>query len=251
MSSVPWLGWLGCAFLASAISSSSAAQLGDQVSPANTSSLQQSGNTAPDADSSLRLGVGDLIEFSVYNVPELSSKVRVGSNGDVYLPLVDYVHVAGLKPEEAQAVIEKRFTDGGFLKDPHVSIFVDEYQSQGVSVLGEVSKPSVYPALGQQRLFDMISAAGGFSDKAGRSITVTHRSTPDKPETIPLARNFSDNPDSNVAVYKGDTGMSETPVHLKKMLAAKVPDMPMEADDILFVPNSTGKIIAGRTLQAA
>ena len=312
MSFVPRLRRFGYACLVCAISSlsalPSAAQTDDRLSPANVPSVQEPGKTAPDPDSSLRLGVGDLIEFSVYNVPELAAKVRVGSNGDVYLPLVDYVHVAGLKPEEAQAVIEKRFTDGGFLKDPHVSIFVDEYQSQGVSVLGEVSKPGVYPALGQQRLFDMISAAGGFSDKAGRSMTVTHRSAPDKPETIPLARNFSDNPDSNVPVYPGDTiivrkadivyvvgavgkpsgflmdsgsltvlqaialaggtsstaklsdariirkgatGMSETPVHLKKMLAAKIPDMPMEADDILFVPNSTGKIIAGRTLQAA
>jgi polysaccharide export outer membrane protein len=185
---------------------------------------------------------------------------------------------------------------------------VDEYQSQGVSVLGEVGKPGVYPALGQQRLFDMISIAGGFSDKAGRSITVTHRASPDNPDTVPLARNFSDNPHSNVAVFPGDTivvrkadivyvvgavgkpsgflmdsgtltvlqaialaggtsstarlgdariirkgpaGMSQTPVHLQKMLSAKAPDMPMEADDILFVPTSTGKIVAGRTLQAA
>ena len=47
------------------------------------------------SDTSLRLGVGDLLEFSVYNVPELTTKARVGSNGDVYLPLIDYVHLAG------------------------------------------------------------------------------------------------------------------------------------------------------------
>jgi polysaccharide export outer membrane protein len=52
-------------------------------------------------------------------------------------------------------------------------------------------------------------------------------------------------------IRKGPAGMSETPVHLKKMLSAKAPDMPLEADDILFVPTSTGKVIAGRTLQAA
>ena len=60
-------------------------------------------------DSSLHLGIGDLLEFSVYNVPELSTKTRVGSNGDIYLPLIDYVHVAGLTPEEAQTLIEKRY----------------------------------------------------------------------------------------------------------------------------------------------
>src|SRR5947208_4478798 len=46
------------------------------------------------ADSSLRLGIGDLLEVGVYNVSELSTKTRVGNNGDIYLPLIDYVHVA-------------------------------------------------------------------------------------------------------------------------------------------------------------
>lgn len=261
-----------------------------------------------DSDSSLRLGVGDLLEVSVYGVPELSTKTRVSSNGDVYLPLVDYVHVTGLTTEEAQGVIEKRLEDGGFLKSPHVTLFVDEYASQGASVLGEVAKPGVYPVLGQQRLLDLISAAGGFTDKAGRSITVTHRNQPDKPITVPIARNLTDNPDSNIDVFPGDTiivrkadivyvvgdvgrpsgflmdngqmtvlqaialaggttrtaklgsaaiirkgpnGMTQTPVRLKQMLAAKAPDMPLQADDILFVPTSTGKILAGRTLEAA
>lgn len=260
------------------------------------------------SDSSLRLGVGDLLEISVYGVPELSTKTRVSSNGDIYLPLVDYVHVAGLTTEEAQDMIEKRLTDGGFLKSPHVTLFVDEYTSQGASVLGEVVKPGVYPVLGQQRLFDLISAAGGFTEKAGRSITVTHRNQPDKPVTVPIARNLTDNPDSNIDVSPGDTvivrkadivyvvgdvgrpsgflmdngtltvlqaialaggttktaklggaaiirkgpaGMTQTPVHLKQMLSAKTPDMPLQADDILFVPTSTAKVAAGRTIEAA
>jgi polysaccharide export outer membrane protein len=52
-------------------------------------------------------------------------------------------------------------------------------------------------------------------------------------------------------IRKGPLGMSETPVHLQKMLAAKTPDLTMEADDILFVPTSTGKVVAGRAMQAA
>ena len=59
--------------------------------------------------------------------------------------------------------------------------------------------------LGEQRLLDVISAAGGFTDKAGQSITVTHRNQPDKPVTVPLARNATDNPESNIAVSPGDT----------------------------------------------
>jgi len=259
-------------------------------------------------DSTLKLGVGDLIELNVYNVPELTTKTRVGNNGDVYLPLVDYVHIAGLTLEEAQAVIEKRYADGGFLRDPHITIFVDEYASQGASVLGEVTKPGIYPVIGDQKLLDLISAAGGFTDKSGSSVTVTHRNQPDKPVTVPLARNVSDNPESNVPVYPGDTvivrkadivyvvgdvgkpsgflmnsesltvlqavalaggtnrtaklggarilrkgptGMTESDVHLKDMLEAKAPDLPLQPNDILFVPVSGVKVFGGHLAQVA
>jgi polysaccharide biosynthesis/export protein len=155
------------------------------------------------ADPTLHLGSGDLLEVSVYNVPELNTKTRVSGAGDVYLPLVDYVHVAGLTISEAEAVIENRLDKGGFVKNPHAHLFVDEYVSGGVSVLGEVVRPGVYPVLGDQRLFDFISAAGGFTEKAGKSVTVTHRGQ--TPTVVPITRNFEDHPESNIPVAPGDT----------------------------------------------
>jgi len=260
--------------------------------------------TAP----SPRLGVGDLLDVNVYNVPELNTKSRLGTNGDVYLPLIDYVHVAGLTVEEAQALIEKRLSDGGFVKNPHVTLNVDQSASQGISLLGEVARPGVYPVIGEPRLFDLISTAGGFTVSAGQSITVTHRNQSDKPVTVPLSRKLADNPTSNIPVSPGDTilvhkadvvyvvgevgrpsgflmdnenltvlkaialaggttpnaklngvkiirkgtnGMTETPVELKKILQAKAVDIPMKADDILFVPSSARKLVMTRTLDAA
>jgi polysaccharide biosynthesis/export protein len=268
----------------------------------------ETSQTADQTNSSARLGTGDLLEVTVYNVPELTTKSRLGSNGDVYLPLVDYVHLAGLTIEEAQALIEKRLSDGGFVKNPHVTLNVDQSASQGVSLLGEVSKPGVYPVIGEPRLFDVISTAGGFTDRAGQSITVTHRNQSDKPITVPLSRKLADNPTNNIAVSPGDTilvhkadviyvvgdvsrpsgflmdtdnltvlkaialaggttataklngvkilrkgpnGLTETPVELKKILQAKAVDVPMKADDILFVPSSTRKVVVGRTAEAA
>jgi len=278
------------------------------ATPASTSPVSPTAkNDAPTPDTALRLGTGDLLDINFYNVPELNTKTRVGSNGDVYLPLVDYVHVLGLTPEEAAAVIEKRYADGGFLKDPHITLMIDEYESQGVSILGEVMKPGVYPVLGGQRLLDLIAAAGGYSEKAGRSITITHRNSPDKSFTVPLSRNATDG-DNNIDVFPGDTlivrradifyvvgdvgrpsgflmdtenltvlkaialaggtnrtaklngtriirrgpsGMTETPVELKRILQAKAHDIPLQADDILFVPSSAAKVLAGRTLDVA
>ena len=291
----------------------------DQTAPLNnghnSNNAEGKASSAPGIDSSsrrggdmsLQLGVGDLLEMSVYGVPELATKTRISSNGDMYCPLIGYTHVAGLTAEEAQKLIETRLAD--FVKNPHVSLFVTDYASEGASVLGAVARPGVYPVLGQQHLFDLISAAGGLSEKAGRSLTVTHRSDPDKTATIDLSRNLKDNPDTNVPVFPGDTiivrkadivyvvgdvtrpsgllmeaggltvlqavalaggttrtaklsgakilrkgpggGMTETPVELKKILQAKAPDLQMQADDILVVPSSTGKVIAGATLQAA
>lgn len=175
-----------------------------QAAPAAQPQVSATPSDTSSSDS-LRLGTGDLVEVSVYNVPELSTKARVSSAGDIYLPLVDYVRVGGLTADQAQALIQKRLSDGGFVKNPHVSVFVQEYASQGASVLGEVARPGIYPALGQQRLFDVISAAGGFTEKAGQSITVTHRSQPDKPVTVPLARNATDSPEGNIPVFPGDT----------------------------------------------
>ena len=260
-------------------------------------------------DSSIRLGSGDLIEVNVYNVPELTTKTRVNDSGDIDLPLVNTVHVQGLTVNDAEKAIEQRLDHGGFVRNPHVQLFVSEYMSDGTSVLGEVARPGVYPVLGQQTLFNVISAAGGLSDRAGKSITVTHKSEPEKPITVAISRNLEDHSESNIRVYAGDTimvrradvvyvvgdvarpsgflmdnggkltvlqaialaggttstaklngariirkgpeGVTEVPVSLKKLLQAKSGDVPMQADDILFVPASARKIISGRTAEAA
>jgi polysaccharide export outer membrane protein len=164
---------------------------------------QLSGTSHPDP--APRLSPGDIFELNVYNVPDLNTKVRVGTNGEVYLPLIDYVQVGGLTAEEAQALIQKRLSDGGFVRDPHVSLLVDQYSSDVVSVLGEVVKPGVYSVRGQEHLFDLISSAGGLTEKAGRSLSITHRGPSDAPVTVPLSRNLGDHPENNVVIYAGDT----------------------------------------------
>jgi polysaccharide biosynthesis/export protein len=64
-------------------------------------------------------------------------------------------------------------------------------------------KTGVYQVMGQMRLFDLISAAGGLTEKTGRSVTITHRDQSDKPITVPLARNLTDTPASNIEIFPG------------------------------------------------
>ncbi len=168
-------------------------------------SLANADNPATQGSASLRLGAGDLIEVSVYNVPELATKARVGNSGDVYLPLIDYVHVGDLTVEEAQALIQKRLEDGGFVRGAHVSIFLDESASQGVTILGEVIKPGIYPAIGDRKLYDLLSAAGGFSPSAGRKVSIIRQHGTEATITLNLPRNLADDLQDNVEILPGDT----------------------------------------------
>ncbi|MGC2172649.1 MAG: polysaccharide biosynthesis/export family protein [Candidatus Sulfotelmatobacter sp.] len=190
------------------ISQAAAHTIPDSVDAAKSSPNRASTvSVAPvDENSSLlKLGPGDLLEVSVYNVPELTTKVRVGNSGDIYLPLIDYVHVGGLTVEEAQALIQKRLEDGNFVRGAHVTIFVDESASQGVTILGEVLKPGIYPALGNRKLYDMISAAGGFTATAGRKVSIIRKHNQAGPITVNLPRDLADDLKDNLEIFPGDT----------------------------------------------
>jgi polysaccharide export outer membrane protein len=186
--------------------------LGQTTAPAGTTQATgaQDSNSPPPspslpAESNVMLGIGDLIEVSVFGVPDLSTKTRVSGSGDVYLPLIDYVHVAGLTADEAQALIQKRLEDGGFVRAPHVSIFVGESASQSITVMGEVVRPGPYAAIGDRRLFDIISAAGGLTDRAGRNVTIEHRGKPVQRVELQLSLNLAEDTQNNVEILPGDT----------------------------------------------
>ncbi len=176
-----------------------------QPLPAANANAPASDSAATSGDAAfMRLGSGDLIEVNVYNVPELATKARVGNSGDVYLPLIDYVHVGDLTVDEAQTLIEKRLGDGGFVRNPHVTIFVDESASQGVTGLGEVTKAGIYPDLGDHKLYEIISEAGGFTPASSRKISIFRHDRP-QPIRVDLPRNLGDDQSANVDVLPGDT----------------------------------------------
>ncbi len=115
------------------------------------------------------IGAGDLLKISVLGVSDSEQDVRVGSEGNVFLNLVGSVHVAGLTSEQAQATIAGKMSSGGFYNDPQVTVFVKEYATQGVSVLGEVQRPGVYPLLGARTLFDVLSLSRRYDPESRAS----------------------------------------------------------------------------------
>jgi len=191
-----------------AVAAGSAAAQQQQHAPMSISSAVQQagiGGTGFGSGAAGPIGNGDLLEMSVFDTPELSGKLRVSNTGEVILPLVGTVHLAGMKSEEAAALIRQKFIDGNFLKDPQVTVFIAEYATQNVSVLGEVKNPGIYPAFGAHHLLDYLSAAQGLTPLAGTRITITHVAHPDAPEVVKVAAGATPKPENNPAVFAGDT----------------------------------------------
>ena len=261
---------------------------------------QPTGQKEPEqTDSSdLVLGPGDEVDISVYGASDLSGHTRVSSDGNISMPLVGNIRVGGMTSSEAEGAIEAQLRQNNILNDPHVSVFARGYASSGVSVVGEVVKPGSYSTLGPHRLFDVLQAAGGLTEKAANRAVISHRGS-DDPITVELSKDPVEMARHNVEIKPGDTvvvpgapivyvlgevgkpggyvlgsvagvtvlrvvaaaggptrnasvggtkmlrrtsnGLQEIPVPLKNILHAKSPDMPLEPDDIIFVPNSRMK----------
>jgi polysaccharide biosynthesis/export protein len=180
------------------------------AAPAITQDFGQPHQQSPSAPSTFQsggvvpIGPGDLLEVTVFDTPELSGKVRVSNTGDVTFPLVGAMHVSGLKTDEMQSLLAKKLMDGQFVKEPQVSVFMAEYATAGVSVVGEVKKPGIYPTLGNHRLLDYISLAEGLTPMASTQVTITKRGS-GAPVTITMPSLQSPSADQNPEILPGDT----------------------------------------------
>jgi polysaccharide biosynthesis/export protein len=292
------------------LAQSSASQNTSSPPPAVASSdlARPSETTASSRHYEPLIGVGDLLKVTVLSAPDYDQELRVDGDGDVVLALVGPVPVAGVTTEQAQQLIRKRLVDGGYFADPQVSVFEKEYATQGVSVLGEVQRPGIYPLTGPRRLFDVLSLASGTTPRAGQVVSISHRDEPKSLRTVTLSNDPDKNIEADVEILPGDTvvvtkagmvyvvgavktstgiilensggitvlqavataggtlptaalngakiirksatGPVEVPLQLKMILAAKSPDVKLQPEDILFVPNSAGKTAAGMALEA-
>lgn len=113
-------------------------------------------------DQEYRLGGGDLIHVSVFQNPDFSGDRRVSELGVVSVPLIGAVSIGQLTVQEAEQLISKKLSQGGFVVNPQVSIVPLEMRSAQISVIGLVSKPGRYPLDSRNlKVSDAISMAGG------------------------------------------------------------------------------------------
>lgn len=139
-----------------------------------------------------RIGPGDVLDIRVFNKPQFSRDgVRVDGRGMIRMPLIEGEIRAACRSEEDLArELSERYRE--FLRNPQVDVFIKEFQSQPVAVLGAVRAPSRFQLQRRVRLLELLSFVGGPAENAGRSIQVVHTATPDSICALPLTPNLSE-----------------------------------------------------------
>ncbi|WP_417910069.1 SLBB domain-containing protein [Candidatus Electronema sp. PJ] len=136
------------------------------------------------ADDAYQIGAGDVLSITVYGHDDLKTKVRVSENGGIEFPLIGSVQVGGLKPAEAAKKIEHLLADGYIVK-PQAQLYVEEFKSRKVVVLGQVKHPGLVELSGPATLLEVISKAGGLEKDAGAMVSVT-RTVDGKQQTVSI-----------------------------------------------------------------
>jgi polysaccharide biosynthesis/export protein len=148
--------------------------LAQQGSPASQVNADQQAPTMVYNLPSQPVGVDDLLAISVYDSPELSRTVRVGSDGKIRLPMLkEKIPVQGKLAAEIETAIAEELSNESILVDPVVTVSVAEYKSRPVSVIGAVKSPITFQALPGTTLLDALTKAQGLTDDAGAEIIVT------------------------------------------------------------------------------
>jgi len=153
------------------------------------------------------VGSGDVIEISVYDNPDLATVVRIDTDGGIQFPLIGRVDLAGLTVPQVAKKLETLLADG-YLVSPQVAVFIKEYRSKKVVIMGEVDAPGVYELRGPTTLLELISKAGGVKEDAGDKLTINRAATGEEEaqvKQIDLQRllKLADQA-QNVAILDGD-----------------------------------------------
>ncbi len=140
-----------------------------------------------------KVGAEDQLAIIIYGQDNLTRELRVNGKGEITMPMVGVVKVAGMTPQE----IEKRLAelyDARFLVNPQIAVEVKEFRHQRVAVTGAVNKPGSYEIIGPRTLLEVLSLAGGFSNQgsptgggvqAGDVVNVIrHQNAADMAETV-------------------------------------------------------------------
>jgi len=184
--------------------SNSAAAAGAAAAALKTGSTQLT--AVPEDFSKLKIQPGFQIDAQVFDEPDLSGQFRVGPDGNIEMPLIGPVHVAGDTLSEAEQAVQKSFKSAQILKNPQVTLDITQYAPTLVAVLGEVNNPGRLQMLAPHSLLDVLSFAGGETAMAGEKVEVRHEENGEvTTATYRYGRDSNGDSIADVMVHDGDT----------------------------------------------
>ncbi len=177
--------------------------------------------------SQYRLGAGDLIEVSIFGVEDFNYSLRIDSLGQINLPFIGSITAAGLTPTELGHEL-KSTLEGRLIRNPQVSVFVKEYRSQPVFVLGAVKQPGQYQMVYQLNLIDVIAMAGGLEIERAADYALVRR-----------RGSGTDNEGINPSRTNGESAQLEVvEIDLKELLEGEdfSLNIPIQGGDVIHIP---------------
>jgi polysaccharide export outer membrane protein len=234
--------WIGLLLFALAFPTHAQEPPNSSSTSAGTPVAVASSTQVEDVASAYRIGRGDVLDIRVFNKPQLSrDSVRVDENGMIIMPLIGEVQAMCKTEKEMARNITSLYLE--YQKNPQVDVFIKEYQSQAVAVIGAVRSPGRFQLQRPMRLLELLSYVGGPSEKAGRSIQVIHTGSAnaacsDTPSKPTAGTSFSSIAGDNLASYD-----------LRQTLRGDASLNPfVQSGDIITIPEADQIYVVGNVL---
>lgn len=135
---------------------------------------------SPEGD--YNISIQDVLNITVWENADLTGKFTVQPDGTITLPLIDRIPAAGRTVREFESQLERRLKDGQFLRDPRVSVTLDQARGRRVFIFGSVSSPGTYPLTEGQTLLEVLARAGANGVSEAVILRPKHPSGPTLPE---------------------------------------------------------------------
>jgi len=149
---------------------------------------------------------GDVIEMIVYREPDLSIRSKIGKDGEVQMPLLGELKLAGMSVRNATKLVHDRY-NADYLVDPQIYLNLAAYNTNKFTIIGQVGKPGTYEFSGSDPLgmLEAIGMAGGFTRIADRGHVIVKRRDGVNVRTIKVnAKKLADSGVDRFEIQSGD-----------------------------------------------
>jgi polysaccharide export outer membrane protein len=144
------------------------------------------------------------VEVQIFDAPEYSVRMPVSSAGQIAIPYAGLFRIEGMTSIEAAKAIARLFVQEQILRDPRVIVTTQQF-GYSVTVMGEVKSPGIYALAGKKRLVDMLTEAGGITDRAGHVVEIFPSGSMKNPRTVLWDPTLRENDNAELEIKTGET----------------------------------------------